>query len=249
MKSKHLTKRNKLGTLSIFLLISIVFIFLSISLKERAISNTNDDSLLSNVIVQTSTTGSNISVKFKSVAGSTYTSSDINEHQLAQGKLSSNRLVLNNLQPTSYWIVIKVTKNNIRAKKLISIPKSYGLARSSITRKPTLMGTTFRYVGTQHTLFSMYAKQSHSAKRGERIVLLTVQNNDYRIPVDLSAHNFSVSNVHGAKVKLVAQPADCKVLRGKKRKVVLLLSGIDNDRAVITYDTPNLTLPISFILD
>ncbi len=39
MNSKHLTKRNKLGTLSIFLLISIVFIFLSISLCQGQFKN------------------------------------------------------------------------------------------------------------------------------------------------------------------------------------------------------------------
>lgn len=193
-----------------------------------------------------------IAVTFATSPKSKYTISDLNDNQLSSGILNTKETTVSELKPSSSMLAIRVKHNNNIQTKVVSVPIGYHIMKSAISRKPIPMGEEFKYNGKSHVLFSMTItpkKQNKNSIKNTTAFNITVKNDHYLVPVVLDTKYLTVSDSEGNSLK-VKPFSKISIPAKKKKTIAITIEGVPASSAnglVITYNTVDLDLPISFI--
>lgn len=193
-----------------------------------------------------------IAVTFATSPKSKYTISDLNDNQLSSGILTTKETTVSELKPSSSMLAIRVKHNNNIQTKVVSVPIGYHIMKSAISRKPIPMGEEFKYNGKSHVLFSMTIspqKQNKNNIPNTTAFNITVKNDHYLVPVVLDTKHLTVSDSEGNSLK-VKPFSKISIPAKRKKTIAITIEGIPASSAnglVITYNTVDLDLPISFI--
>ena len=193
-----------------------------------------------------------IAVTFATSPKSKYTISDLKENQLSSGISNKRENTVSELKPSSSKLAIRVKHNNNIQTKVVSVPIGYHIMKSAISRKPIPMGEEFKYNGKSHVLFSMTItpkKQNKNSIKNTTAFNITVKNDHYLVPVVLDTKYLTVSDSEGNSLK-VKPFSKISIPAKKKKTLAITIEGVPASSAnglVITYNTVDLDLPISFI--